>query len=214
MSDYTIDALNRIPFPLGANYRIVTRPTKNAIVIAPRKVGALYTDEDFRTLAAYGTPFGFRVARHGEKRGYAYIAAPLTRPYDWIAAFLSDGGTAEAARKQRQQEEAEARRKKEAQKEEEYRNLPSSTWIDEHLGTEFTNIHNRLMLARVLDGRDKKFNGLISPSWLSPLERIGFNPEQHGTLNADVIAFLKRKYAEFRAQNRDTPHSAGLDVTV
>jgi len=139
-AELTPDDLDRIPFPLDAGYRIVSRPGENAVVIAPRKVGALYTDDDFKKLAAYGKPFGFSVIRHGEKRGYAYIIGPLTRPDDWIGAFLSDGGVAEAARKQREQEEAEAKRKKEAQKEEEYRNLPSSKWIDENLGTEFTNL--------------------------------------------------------------------------
>ena len=177
MSNLTPDALDRVPFPLEAGYRIVSRPAKNAVVIAPRKVGTLYTDEDFEALAAYGKPFGFAALRHGEKRGYAYILGPLARPDAWIAAFLSDGGIAEAARKQREQEEAEAKRRKEAQKEEEYRSLPSSTWLDENLGTEFANPHNRLMLARALDGVDKKFQGLISRFWLEPLERLGFNPE-------------------------------------
>lgn len=195
-AELTPDDLDRIPFPLEAGYRIVSRPAKNSVVIAPRKVGTLYTDDDFKALVAYAKPFGFTVMRHGEKNGYAYIIGPLTRPYDWIAAFLSDGGIAEAARKQREQEEAEAKRKEEAQKEEEYRNLPSSKWIDENLGTEFTNLHNRLMLARVLDGVDKKFRGLIDRFWLSPLESIGFDPEQHGSDNAAVIAFLKRTYAE------------------
>ena len=195
-AELTPDDLDRIQFPLGDNYRIVSRPEKNSVVIAPRKIGALYTDDDFKKLAAYGKPFGFTVMRHGEKKGYAYIVAPPISTYDWIDAFLSDGGVAEAARKQREQEEAEAKRKKEAQKEEEYRDLPSSKWIDENLGTEFTNLHNRLMLARVLDGVDTKFRGLIDRFWLSPLESIGFDPDQHGSDNADVIAFLKRKYAE------------------
>lgn len=195
-AELTPDDLDRIPFPLEAGYRIVSRPAKGAVVIAPRKIGTLYTDDDFKALVAYAKPFGFTIMRHGEKRGYAYIIAPLDRPYDWLGAFFSDGGVAEAARKQRAQEEAEEKRRKEAQKEEEYRNLPSSKWIDENLGTEFTNLHNRLMLARVLDGVDKKFRGLIDRFWLSPLESIGFDLEQHGSDNADVIAFLKRKYAE------------------
>jgi len=191
----TPDDLDRIPFPLDAGYRVVSRPAKNSVVIAPRKVGTLYTDDDFKALVAYAKPFGFTIARHGEKKGYAYVTAPLDRPYDWLGAFFSDGGAAEAARKQREQEEAEAKRKKEAQKEEEYRSLPSSTWIDENLGTEFANPHNRLMLARALDGVDKKFQGLISRFWLESLERLGFNPEQHGSDTDAVIAFLKRKYS-------------------
>ena len=192
----TVVDLDRIPFPLDAGYRIVSRPATNSVVIAPRKIGALYTDDDFKKLAAYGKPFGFTVMRHSEKSGYAYITGPVTRPYDWMGAFLSDGGVAEAARKQREQEGAEAKRKKEAQNEEEYRNLPSSKWIDENLGTEFTNLHNRLMLARVLDGVDNKFRGLTGNSWLEPLERLGFNLDQHGSDAVDAIAFLKRKYAE------------------
>lgn len=196
MSDYTCDDLDRIPFPLDAGYRIVSRPGNNSIVIAPRKIGVLYTDDDFKKLAAYGKPFGFTVIRHGAKKGYAYVIGPLIRPYDWIGAFLSDGGIAEAVRKQREKEEADAKLKKEAQREEEYRNLPSSKWIDENLGTEFTNLYNRLMLARVLDGVDKEFLGLTGHRWLLPLGRLGFNPDQHGSYTADVIAFLKRKYAE------------------
>lgn len=195
MSNLTPDVIDRIPFPLAAGYRVVSRPAKNAVVIAPRKVGTLYTDEDFEALAAYGKPFGFAALRHGEKRGYAYILAPLNRPEAWLAAFFSDGGAAEAARKQREQEEAEAKREKEAQREEEYRNLPSSKWIDENLGTEFANLYNRLMLARVLDGVDEKFRGLISYTWRAPLESIGFDPEQHGNITVAVIAFLKRKYS-------------------
>ena len=113
MSNLTPDALDRVPFPLEAGYRIVSRPAKNSVVIAPRKVGALYTDDDFKALEAYATPFGFAVLRHGEKRGYAYILGPLTRPDAWLAAFLSDGGVVEAARKRRAQEEAEAKREKE-----------------------------------------------------------------------------------------------------
>jgi hypothetical protein len=201
----TPDDLDRIPFPLEAGYRIVSRPAENAVVIAPRKVGALYTDDDFKALVAYAKPFGFAVLRHGEQRGYAYILGPLARPDAWIAAFLSDGGIAEAARKQREQEEAEAKRKKEAQKEEEYRSLPSSAWIDENLGTEFANPHNRLMLARALDGADKKFQGLVSRFWLEPLERLGFNPEQHGSDTDAVIAFLKRKYS-MTVGNRNKAH--------
>lgn len=195
-AELTPDDLDRIPFPLAAGYRIVSRPGKNSVVIAPRKIGALYMDDDFKKLAVYGKPFGFTVIRHGAKKGYANVIGPPTRPYDWMGAFLSDGGVAEAARKQREQEEAEAKRNEDAQREEEYRNLPSSKWIDENLGTEFTNLHNRLMLARVLDGVDKKFRGLIDRFWLSPLESIGFDPDQHGSYDADVIAFLKRKYAE------------------
>ena len=87
----TPDDLDRIPFPLEAGYRIVSRPAENAVVIAPRKVGALYTDDDFEKLAAYGKSFGFAVLRYGGERGYAYILGPLTRPDAWIAAFLSDG---------------------------------------------------------------------------------------------------------------------------
>ena len=193
-----LNDLNRIPFPLEAGYRIVSRPAKNVVVIAPRKVGTLYTDDDLKKLAAYGQPFGFTVMQHGENGGYARIIGPTNRPYDWLAAFLSDGGIAEAARKQRAQEEADAKRKEEAQKEDEYRNLPSSQWIDENMGIEFANLHNRLMLARVLDGVDMQFRGLISRFWLSPLERLGFNTEQHGSDTAAVIEFLKRKYAEIR----------------
>lgn len=192
-----IEELDRIPFPLEAGYRIVSRPAKGAVVIAPRKIGKLYTDDDFKALAAYAKPFGFTIMRHGEKKGYAYIIAPLDNPYDWLDAFFSDGGLAEAARKQREQEEAEAKRRKEAQKEEEYRSLPSSQWIDENLGTEFTNLHNRLMLARVLDGVDKQFRGLTGPSWLEPFERLGYNPDKHGVTVADAIKFLKRKYADW-----------------
>lgn len=195
----TPDDLDRIPFPLEAGYRIVSRPAKNAVVIAPRKVGTLYTDDDFKALVAYAKPFGFAVLRYGEERGYAYILGPLTRPDAWLAAFLSDGGIAEAARKQREQEEAEAKRTKETQREDEYRSLPSSTWIDENLGTEFANLYNRLMLARVLDGVDKKFRGVTGPSWLEPFKRLGFNPEQHGATVGDAFAFLKRKYAERQA---------------
>lgn len=191
-----LNDLNRIPFPLEAGYRIVSRPAKGSVVIAPRKVGTLYTDDDFKALVAYAKPFGFTIARHGEKKGYAYVTAPLDRPYDWLGAFFSDGGAAEAARKQREQEEAEAKREKEAQREEEYRNLPSSKWIDENLGTEFANLYNRLMLARVLDGVDEKFRGVAGPSWLEPFKRLGFNPEQHGATVGDAFAFLKRKYAE------------------
>jgi len=196
MSNLTPDALDRVPFPLEAGYRIVSRPAKNSVVIAPRKVGAIYTDADFKALAAYAEPFGFTVIRHGEKQGYAKITAPLDRPDAWLAAFFSDGGIAEAARKRRAQEEAEEKRRAQKEKEEEYQALPSSAWIEENLGTEFANIHNRLMLARVLDGKDAKFGGLISPTWLSPLESLGFSPEKHGASSTDVIKFLKQVYQD------------------
>src|SRR5690606_739523 len=88
-AELTPDDLDRIPFPLEAGYRIVSRPAKGSVVIAPRKIGALYTDDDFKALVAYAKPFGFTIMRHGEKKGYAYIIAPLERPYDWLDAFFS-----------------------------------------------------------------------------------------------------------------------------
>lgn len=106
--------------------------------------------------------------------------------------------------------ERQAKHKKEAQNEEEYHSLPSSKWIDENLGTEFANLYNRLMLARVLDGVDRKYRGLVGRHWLPSLESIGFSVDQHGVNSADVIAFLKRKYVDTKRQTPvdDTPPTA------
>jgi len=73
-----------------------------------------------------------------------------------------------------------------------YAKSPAAKWLESAMGTEFANASNRQSLARVLDGTDAAYGGLVSHKWDEPLKALGASDRL--TLVSDVVAFLKEKY--------------------
>ena len=82
---------------------------------------------------------------------------------------------------------------KDAAFQKEYDDSPSSPWIEKTFGPDFAfgNIFNKVKLARVLDGGDKTYQGLMDRSWIEPLRKLGIEPAGK---NSDIIAGILAAY--------------------
>lgn len=161
-----LDAVN-INKPPHYNYRI-TKCTSNSAHLAP-EVGKAFTQEQVFALNHWLGALGFSVIVTRTNS----IMAIETRGSS-SAQDVPDGSKLrklerEAVKEQaRQQEKARVDQERAA----EYAALPSSSWIARTMGTDFANEFNRLALARVLDGKTQKFEGLMSGQWASPLQAL------------------------------------------
>lgn len=179
------NAEEKLKSPPVTRYR-VQRTAANAVNLLP-PIGKRFTDGEVAGLRSWLSSAGFHVS----SRGGAIHAIGDGAPN--IPDGLKQQKAARAS--ESAQKRAGEKASRESTKEEEYRSLSSSQWIEETLGSDFANLHNKLALAWFLDGRDS-FNGLVSRSWLEPLMSLGFDASRDGVTLDEMLSFLKGKYKE------------------
>ena len=82
----------------------------------------------------------------------------------------------------------------------EWNNAPSAGWIVENFGNDFANLYNRAALARYLERRVDKFEGLVNWRWQEGCAKLG-------AITSDQrVDFPKlRTLYELRADNTSSP---------
>ena len=178
--------IDRLGEPPHRNYRIQTRKGRarlNSSVLMP-PVGKVFTEVEMSALKKWVKDAGFS----------AYVEGGSIRVVGEDAQEIPDGMWLTKTEKinEKQAIKAQEIATRDAAEAAEYASLPSSKWIDEQMGLEFTNFFNRLKLARFLDGKDEKFNGLMNHKWSDALEKfVDISTPQ--TVN-EVLSKLKAAY--------------------
>jgi len=78
------------------------------------------------------------------------------------------------ARREKQQSETKRRAiEREHNMQDEWSNAPSAGWIVENFGNDFANLYNRAALARYLERKVEKFEGLVKWRWQEGCAKLG-----------------------------------------
>lgn len=174
--------------PPHLNYR-VERAAMNSAKLSP-PVGKRFTLEESTALREWVITAGFQAWFKGQSVYVVGDDAP-----DITDGLFEQRAAKANAKAMDKQESVEAVASSRAG---EYRELPSSQWIEVEMGTDFANPFNKLMLARFLDGKDE-FKGLMGSGWVDPLTSLGLDTQSEGFMNSDVLAFLNGSYDKFKA---------------
>lgn len=185
--------------PPTLNYWTSKTNAVNHIKINP-PVGKKFSEKESADLKGWLESEGYDV------KIYDSFIDVFDPAYGSAISNIPSGSALQKENKAKESQQAYSEKKKESEdaKSGEYENSPSYAWIESKMGSDFTNTHNKLMLARFLDGVDKQFNGLTSKGWIEPLTQLGYK-HKPGDGNDVVFKFLKDSYLKDKTEGKPEP---------
>jgi hypothetical protein len=165
-------------------YRISRQACNSAIIFPP--VGKKFTATQQQQLMEWAKAGGLHA--HIQGTGVYVIATCGTDILSLLPRPVTKKQVDAQAKKQ--VHDAEVRETKAARRSELIAS-PAVPWLDEIFGADFANDYNKNALARFLDGKDKKFQGLPNNRWLPGLEKLGI-PADNNAVPAIKKAYENR----------------------
>lgn len=164
----------------------------NGGTLLPNRVGAKFTAEEIATLAAWAESQGLRVTSR-KPTGVHVIDRVDARDRLDLNAYGAPGRKAGrfAEVQQARQDRIEAKRQDDR---EAFAAAASRPFILATFGEDFANAYNKRLLAEYLEGRSKKFAGLISWDWVDGFRALGIAPV--GQSVDDLLRQVKERYGE------------------
>jgi len=145
----------------------VRQSAVNASVLYPNRVGAKFSDEEITVLKDWAKQNDLYVASASPTK--LELIRTDANPLD-LSMHGVRGVKAEAYVQKKLAEER-AREKKRVETYRKFSEYPSSAWIENTFGKDFTNPYNKLALARFLDGETKEPVVVISWRWKDGFEK-------------------------------------------
>lgn len=140
-------------------------------IIRHSNIGKRLNENDATSIIAAMKGYGVG-GRFDSARGVVVVNSGLmsdvSRMWEDLGSYAKAANKRKAAKEARGAEVAgiESARKSELQQ------MPSAKWIDEVFGVDAMNSHNKLELAKYLESKTDKFNGLPNPKWKSGLDKL------------------------------------------